>query len=71
MKKYKATLTDWGPHDGGIDVRQDKYPGPETPRFRELFRRLLEKELDVIVSDNQICFTKIRGSTPTMIEGVK
>ena len=67
MKKYKALiLADWGTYDGGIEVRQIKYPEPDPPRLKELFAKFLEKELDVIVSDNEICFTIVRTSCQTV-----
>jgi len=59
MKKYRLKLTDWGIYDGGVDVIQNNYPEPDHPRLKELFNGFLDRELDVVIHENQITFTLV------------
>jgi len=59
MKKHRLTLTYWGPYDGGVDVIQDNWPGPDHPYLEKIFEGFLDRELDVIIHENQITFTLV------------
>ena len=56
VRKEKITLMDMGPWDGGITVKLDRWPKEDPPSMRELFKDFLEKEIEVTITKNKLCF---------------